>query len=132
MVTQKSIIGIVGGLGPYAHLALEEKLLKASGDLLNATKDQEFPEWILSSLPGTPDRTEAICGSGEDPTPWLVHGARLHPWSHAGYGRPVCRPIGITVSVMTPASMVAAFAAGYIPIVHPSILQSDDGVGSSS
>lgn len=66
-----------------------------------------------------------------DPTPWLVHGARLYPWSHVGYGLPIHRPAGIMVSVVTPASTVAAFAAGYIPIVHPSIIQSGDSVGLS-
>ena len=65
----------------------------------------------------------------DDPTPWLVHGARLHPWSHAGYGPPIRRPIGITVSVITPAAAVAALAAGYIPLVHPSITQSGDAAG---
>lgn len=56
----------------------------------------------------------------DDPTPWLVLGAGLCPWSHAGYGLPLRRPAGITVSVVTPESTVAAIAAGYIPDVHPS------------
>ncbi|NIA68441.1 hypothetical protein HBA54_07530 [Pelagibius litoralis] len=56
----------------------------------------------------------------DDPAPWLVQGAGLHPWSHAGYGPPVRRPRGITVRVVTPASTVAAIAAGYTPLVHPS------------
>lgn len=64
-----------------------------------------------------------------DPTPWLIHGPQLHPWSHTGYGLPMDRPAGCTVSVVTPASTVAAFAAGYIPIVHPSILESGSWVG---
>ncbi len=65
----------------------------------------------------------------DDPTPWLVHGARLHPWSQAGYGPPVRRPAGITVAVITPAATVATLAAGYIPLVHPSITQSGDAAG---
>ena len=63
-----------------------------------------------------------------DPTPWLVHGARLSPWSHAGYGRSIRRPAGITVSVITPASTVAALDAGYAPMVHPSAVQSGESV----
>ena len=62
----------------------------------------------------------------DDPTLWLVHGAGLYPWSHAGYGLPLRRPAGIVVSVVTPASTVAALASGYVPDVHPSIHQSDD------
>lgn len=69
---QKSVIGIVGGLGPYAHIEFERRLLEVAGELLNITKEQLFPEWILSSIPGTPDRTEALCGLGEDPMPWLL------------------------------------------------------------
>ncbi len=67
----------------------------------------------------------------KDSTPWLIRGAQLHPWSHAGYGLPVRRPDGITVSVITPASTVAALAAGYTPAVHPSIFESGDSVGGS-
>jgi hypothetical protein len=66
-----------------------------------------------------------------NPTPWLVHGARLYPWSHVGYDLPIHRPAGIMVSVVTPASTVAALAAGYVPIVHPSIFRSGDSVGPS-
>ena len=57
----------------------------------------------------------------DDPTPWLVWGARLYPWSHAGYGPPVERPAGVTACAITPASTVAALAAGYSPVVHHSI-----------
>ena len=67
----------------------------------------------------------------DHPTPWLIQGPQLHPWSHAGYGRPVPRPAGITVSVITPASTVAALAAGYVPLVHPSVAQSGGPVGPS-
>ena len=65
----------------------------------------------------------------DDSTPWLVHGARLHPWSHAGYGPPVRRPAGITLCVITPAATVAALAAGYTPILHPSTAQTGGAAG---
>ncbi len=67
----------------------------------------------------------------DDPAPWLVQGSQLYPWSHAGYGLPIQRPAGITVSVITPASTVSALAAGYAPLVHPSAAQSDSPVGPS-
>ncbi|WP_422365556.1 hypothetical protein [Pelagibius sp.] len=57
----------------------------------------------------------------DDPRPWLVRGSALHPWSHSGYGPPRQRPAGVTVSVITPASTVTALAAGYVPVLHPSI-----------
>jgi aspartate racemase len=69
---QKQVIGIVGGLGPYAHIDLERKLLRAAYEIVGAHADQSFPEWIVSSAPQTPDRTQAIEGRAPDPTPWLV------------------------------------------------------------
>ncbi len=80
-------------------------------------------------LDGLPDGCFVLLQG--DPTPWLVQGTRLYPWTHAGYGLPIRRPDGITVSVLTPASTVAALAAGYVPITHPSIMQSDHSPGPS-
>lgn len=65
----------------------------------------------------------------DDAMAWLVRGAELYPWTHAGYGPPVGRPDGLTVSVMTPASTVAAIATGYAPFVHPSIARSSEPFG---
>jgi aspartate racemase len=64
----KRVIGIVGGLGPYAHVEFERLILNAvsqrQGHLLC---DQQYPEWMLSSVPGTPDRTEALLGKAASP-----------------------------------------------------------------
>ena len=73
---QKEIIGIVGGLGPRAHIELERCLLEAAVSLLGAEADQHFPQWILSSMPQTPDRTAAMKGQEPDPTDWLVESLR--------------------------------------------------------
>lgn len=62
-------IGIVGGLGPYAHLELERRLLAAVKD---ADGDQCYPPWLVSSIPATPDRTAALLGEGPSPGPWLI------------------------------------------------------------
>lgn len=69
---QRQLIGIVGGLGPFAHLDFERKLLEAASELIAVRRDQDFPEWVLSSIPQTPDRTEAFLGHAEDPTPVLL------------------------------------------------------------
>ena len=66
------IIGIAGGLGPFAHVDFERKLLDAAKRYADISSDQDYPEWIVSSVPATPDRTEAIVGEGEDPGPWLL------------------------------------------------------------
>jgi aspartate racemase len=70
------VLGILGGLGPYAHVDLERKLLDAARELAGAVRDQDFPEWILASVPQTPDRTAAIEGSGPSPLPSLLRGLR--------------------------------------------------------
>ena len=69
---QERLIGIVGGLGPFAHIDFERKLLDAASELTGARRDQDFPQWVLSSIPQTPDRTEAFFGEAEDPTPVLL------------------------------------------------------------
>jgi hypothetical protein len=55
-----------------------------------------------------------------DGAPALVHGGRLLPWSHNGYGPPRPRPEGTIVTVLTPPPALAALAAGYRPLLHPS------------
>lgn len=53
-----------------------------------------------------------------DGTPALLAGGRARPWSFAGYGPP--RPVPPTVELLTPPAIVAALAAGYVPLAHPS------------
>jgi aspartate racemase len=67
----RRVIGILGGLGPYAHIEFERRLLAASG---NPARDQEHPEWTLVSIPHTPDRTTALLDGGPSPVPSLVRG----------------------------------------------------------
>ncbi len=71
-IKQKQIIGILGGLGPFAHIELEKRLLEVACEYLNPSKDQDFPQWILSSMPQTPDRTLALKGMTASPVPALV------------------------------------------------------------
>lgn len=52
--------------------------------------------------------------------PALVAGGALLPWSITGYGQPVGVGPGTELTLLTPPSVVAALAAGYRPLVHPS------------
>lgn len=71
-------IGILGGLGPYGHLELEQRLLTAVARRLGRPpRDQEFPPWILVSRPDIPDRTAAILGTGASPVDALVDGLAM-------------------------------------------------------
>jgi hypothetical protein len=56
--------------------------------------------------------------SGEGPG--LVAAGHVRPWSFAGYGAPVALRDDEPVEVLTPPSSVAALAAGYRPVLHPS------------
>jgi hypothetical protein len=57
----------------------------------------------------------------------LLVGGQPRIWSFDGYGPPIPWPAGETCEVLTPPSIVAAIAAGYRPMVHPSAL---DGAGA--
>ena len=48
-----------------------------------------------------------------------VRGDRLLCWTPAGYGAARRRPRGAAVDVLTPPAVVAALAAGYAPVWHP-------------
>lgn len=86
---QKRLIGIVGGLGPFAHVAFEQKILGAARDLLGAQADQDYPQWVVSSIPQTPDRTLALLGKGPSPAPAMALSLeRLEAASKAGNGMP--------------------------------------------
>lgn len=63
------VLGIAGGMGPHAHIELERRLLAA---VQRSSSDQDYPEWVVSSIPQTPDRTAALLEGGPSPVPWLL------------------------------------------------------------
>jgi hypothetical protein len=55
----------------------------------------------------------------------LVRSEALYPWSFAGYRVPLPKPAGTTsVRVLTPRSVVRAFAQGLAPQIDPSACRS--------
>jgi aspartate racemase len=56
-------------MGPYAHIEFERRLLAA---IEQPVSDQDYPEWVVSSVPDTPDRTAALLEDGLSPVPWLL------------------------------------------------------------
>ena len=50
---------------------------------------------------------------------YLVLEDSLRPWSFAGYGDPIVRPVHQMVKVLTPPSTVSILAAGYRPQIYP-------------
>lgn len=70
------VIGILGGLGPHAHIEFEVLLLSATEKTLGRQLvDQDYPPWVLSSMPTTPDRTGALLDNTESPVEALVGSA---------------------------------------------------------
>ena len=51
----------------------------------------------------------------------LLLAGQLRPWSLGGYGAPAAPPT--VAEVLTPPSIVAAIAAGYRPLIHPSAVR---------
>ena len=69
---KQKTIGIIGGIGPWATVDLEQKILK----LANADKDQDYPRIISFNNSQIPDRTEALLGNGPSPVPEIVKTAQ--------------------------------------------------------
>jgi hypothetical protein len=71
-----------------------------------------LPDGVMVRLTGGP-----LAGR-----PGLLAGGQVRPWSFGGYGAPVPAGSAGTAEVLTPPSVVAAIAAGYRPLVHPTAL----------
>jgi aspartate racemase len=76
--TNKQIMipGILGGLGPLAHIEFERRLIAKSADR-GARRDQDHPVWVLVGASNIPDRTQSLIGLTEDCAPWLLRYGRL-------------------------------------------------------
>ncbi len=80
---------------------------------LHARKKRTYRD----SLASLPDGTfVAVEGHA-----WLLWEGGLFEWSDGGYLRRRPRPAIGAVDVLTPPSIVAVFAAGYRPAVHPGV-----------
>ncbi|MHC4871985.1 MAG: aspartate/glutamate racemase family protein [Planctomycetota bacterium] len=89
MDTNHETLGIVGGFGPYAHIKLEEEILNTARRLKGACRDQDFPQWILSSLTETPDRVQYILNDGPDALTGVIESFRKLEDSIDGTGKPI-------------------------------------------
>jgi aspartate racemase len=102
----RSVVGILGGMGPEATADFYLKLVHATP----ATRDQEHLQVLIWSDPTIPDRTDALLTHGEDPTPALIAGARLLKAAGAQL---------LAVPCNTAHAFLAAVQAEVdIPIVH--------------
>lgn len=72
-MNQVAIPGILGGLGPLAHVEFERQLIEINAQHWYAHRDAQHPIWILINGTNVPDRTRSLSGLAEDCTPWLLH-----------------------------------------------------------
>ncbi len=97
--------------GPVAGAAdLDRQLHRAR---LDGRMQRRWTE-VAGNLP---EGTMILSSTG----PALVAAGALRPFTMAGYGPPAAMPPG-AVTVLTPAPTVAALAAGYRPVLHPTAL----------
>lgn len=69
----RPVIGVVGGMGPYAGLDLVKKIF----DQTTASTDQDHVDVILFSTPSIPDRTGFLLeGCGGNPAPHIAAAVR--------------------------------------------------------
>lgn len=72
-MSEKKILGIIGGLGPMAGVALCEMIVLHTA----AERDQDHIDFLLSSRASIPDRTAFILGRSKDsPLPSLITEAK--------------------------------------------------------
>ena len=64
-----------------------------------------------------------------DEGPALVLEDRLVPWSDAGYGSAIDRPVRGDACVLTPRSTLEVLRHGYGPVLHPSVKHLRDAYG---
>jgi aspartate racemase len=63
-------------MGPHAHVEFERRLLHLAAAGINSPRDQDFPAWVLCSIPQNPDRTDALLRGGPCPLPLLADAVR--------------------------------------------------------
>jgi aspartate racemase len=81
---QVALPGILGGLGPLAHLHFEQRLIEKSKQR-GASCDQDYPVWLLVNGAVIPDRTQSIQGTGPDCTGELMKCAQWLEQSGADF-----------------------------------------------
>jgi hypothetical protein len=92
-------------------------------DIDNTLHEERFASagWQNDWRPALKDLPDGTFVVLDDPqAAWLVWGEQLLEWSPAGYISHIKPPEG-KVTVLTPRSIVAALAAGYVPELHSSV-----------
>lgn len=73
---QIAIPGIIGGMGPLAHIEFEQRLIQKNLER-STSSDQDHPVWIVVNASNIPDRSKSLVGETADCAPWLLHYGHL-------------------------------------------------------
>lgn len=113
------VLGIVGGLGPHAHIRFEELLLREAEARAPGTifRDRDYPPYLVSSLPGTPDRTEYVLGRGPSPLPWLERSLHALKGAPGGSGEGISADFAVIACNAAHALLPALRAKGILPVI---------------
>lgn len=129
------IIGIMGGMGPDATVDLYNKIIEETRRR-GAVCDQDHLEVVISSVPQTPDRTEAIFGKAPSPVPELIRSARRLEAAGAGIIIIPCNSAhyyyadvagAVSVPVLHMIRLTAAHIAGNYPEARIAGILATDG-----
>lgn len=147
MSISEGIIGIVGGIGPYAGLDLNRKIF----DQTSATRDQEHLGVLMLSWPRQiPDRSAFLLGqSAEDPAAGIVRCLRVLEAAGATVAGIACNTAhsprifdaviaglhdaGSGIEVVNMVREVAVFLRSYYPDVeHVGVLGTDGTIHANA
>ncbi len=120
------IPGIAGGLGPFAHVGFEKRLLELTAERFGADGDADFPEYIVSCVPQVPARSEALSGRAPDLSPYLLRSFRRLEKAGADFLSVTCNTAhaflpAIAADIPLPLVHVVAETVDYVLSQHPSI-----------
>jgi aspartate racemase len=136
---QAAIPGIIGGVGPLAHIAFERRLIAESARR-GATSDRGHPVWILVNASDIPDRTACLSSGSDECVRHLVRYGRMLETAGADFLVVACntahafhRPVQAALSI--PWIHLIDATAAAIARCHPGIervgvLATDGTVGA--
>jgi len=124
-------VGVIGGMGPAATVEFFRRLVSA----IPARSDQEHLHVIIDDDPSVPDRTAAILGRGEDPTPVLIAMARRLEGAGAELLAIPCNTVhhylpAIREAVAIPVLDMPAEAAGRVKADRVGLIATDGTIAS--
>jgi aspartate racemase len=131
----RKVIGIMGGMGPDATVDLYVKIIEETRRR-GAKRDQDHLEVVISSVPQTPDRTEAIFGTALSPVPELIRSARRLEAAGAGLIAIPCNSAhffydelasAVSIPILHMVRLAADFAACSYPDIKRAGILATDG-----